>query len=96
MVILVRRVKAGSSTRSVCSLPLKGGGLGWGSRLRRLIPTLLATLADLPLFKGRYGTERGAGDAQLAKSFFSSITWMPLLPLTTCVTRRSAARLHSV
>ena len=26
----------------------------------------------------------------------SSITWMPLLPLTTCVTRRSAARLHSV
>ena len=32
----------------------------------------------------------------LAKYLFASITWMPLLPLTTWVTRRSAARLHSV
>ena len=33
---------------------------------------------------------------QPPRSFFASITWMPLLPLTTCVTRRSAVRLHSV
>ena len=33
---------------------------------------------------------------QRRKSAFSSITWMPLAPLTTWVTRRSAARLHSV
>jgi hypothetical protein len=29
-------------------------------------------------------------------SDFANITWMPFEPLTVCVTRRSAARLHSV
>ncbi len=44
----------------------------------------------------RFGTCVRLGHHPFVRYFFASITWMPLLPLTTCVTRRSAARLQSV
>lgn len=48
------------------------------------------------------GRQRGisssgqAGSAQPCTIAFSIMQWMPLAPLTVWVTRRSAARLHSV
>jgi cytochrome c len=45
----------GSPARSLLSLPLKGGGLGWGSaefRFRKETPTRTASLSDLPLSGG--------------------------------------------
>ena len=46
----------------------------------------------------RRGVNRSGkgGRAQPCTSAFSIMQWMPLQPLTVCVTRRSAARLHSV
>ncbi len=42
------------------------------------------------------GLDRTAHSQHPQSASSPACTWMPLVPLTTCVTRRSAARLHSV
>ena len=56
----------------------------------------LTPLSNKTLVRRKSRRRRSVSSAHNARCVFSSITWMPLEPFTTWVTRKSAAKLQSV